>query len=310
MWEKQGLIFCPDNNFKWMRTHAQCPIAYKTTDELIRVFFSTRDKDNISRPIFVELNTNNICEINYIHNKPLMDPGCAGAFDDGGVMPSVFVKKNKCLYMYYMGWSRQVVVPYKVTIGLAVSYDDGLTFERKHEGPILNSSICDPFFVSSPFVMIENEVWKMWYISCTEWKIINGKREPVYLIKYAESHNGIEWKPSSEICIDYKYEGEALARPWIIKENTLYKMWYSTRGSIDYRSSLGQNYTIGYAESLDGKKWKRKDSEAGIDASVSGWDSEMIAYGSIFAHNDKTYMLYNGNGFGRSGFGCASYCGM
>ena len=73
-------------------------------------------------------------------------------------------------------------------------------------------------------------------------------------------------------------------------------MWYSYRG---------KKYRIGYAESKDGKRWNRLDHLAGISPSKNGWDSEMIEYPFVFNHNGSRYMLYNGNGFGASGFGLA-----
>jgi predicted GH43/DUF377 family glycosyl hydrolase len=73
-------------------------------------------------------------------------------------------------------------------------------------------------------------------------------------------------------------------------------MWYSYRG---------RSYRIGYAESDNGIEWVRKDEEVGIDVSESGWDSEMIEYPYIFDHEGQRYMLYNGNGYGRTGIGLA-----
>ena len=84
--------------------------------------------------------------------------------------------------------------------------------------------------------------------------------------------------------------------PACLKEDGIYKMWYSYRG---------QSYRIGYAESADGIRWERKDDLVGLDVSTSGWDSEMIEYPFVFDHGSRRYMLYNGNGFGRSGLGLA-----
>jgi len=52
-------------------------------------------------------------------------------------------------------------------------------------------------------------------------------------------------------------------------------------------------------------RWKRKDREVGIDVSASGWDSEMIEYPFVFDHKGERYMLYNGNGYGKTGIGLA-----
>ena len=73
-------------------------------------------------------------------------------------------------------------------------------------------------------------------------------------------------------------------------------MWYSYRG---------EKYRIGYAESEDGIVWTRKDNESGIGVSSEGWDSEMIDYPVVFKHKDDVYMLYCGNGYGKTGFGLA-----
>jgi len=98
---------------------------------------------------------------------------------------------------------------------------------------------------------------------------------------------------------------EAIGRPWVIDDNGLYKMWFSYRGSRGYRYAGGEHYSIGYAESDDGIHWRRKDEVVGIGVSENGWDSEMVEYCSVVDLNGERYMLYNGNGFGRSGFGLA-----
>jgi hypothetical protein len=82
-------------------------------------------------------------------------------------------------------------------------------------------------------------------------------------------------------------------------------MWYSYRQKRGYRSDKSSSYRLGYAESRDGIKWNRKDDQVGINVSPSGWDSEMIEYPFYYAQNDKEYLFYNGNGFGKTGFGYA-----
>jgi hypothetical protein len=62
---------------------------------------------------------------------------------------------------------------------------------------------------------------------------------------------------------------------------------------------------LGYAESPDGITWTRKDDEVGIDRSAEGWDSLMMEYPFVYEHRGRKHMLYNGNGFGETGFGHA-----
>jgi hypothetical protein len=62
---------------------------------------------------------------------------------------------------------------------------------------------------------------------------------------------------------------------------------------------------IGYADSKDGLEWGRKDDLAVVDISNAGWDSEMVEYPFVFDHKGNRYMLYNGNEYGKTGFGLA-----
>jgi hypothetical protein len=140
----------------------------------------------------------------------------------------------------------------------------------------------------------------MWYVSGTGWEdeLASPKPKHYYHIKYAESTDGINWKSDGTVCIDYKEDEYAIARPIVYKESGIYKMWFCYRG--------GHNtYRAGYAESKDGIVWERKDNTVGIDVSDSGWDSEMICYPCVFKHKNKKYMLYNGNSFGATGCGYA-----
>jgi len=118
-----------------------------------------------------------------------------------------------------------------------------------------------------------------------------------HVIKYAESDDGLNWRRDGRIAIDLSGPGEyAIARPCVVREGDVYHMWYSHRGPA---------YRIGYARSKDGIAWTRDDAAAGIDVSSSGWDSESIQYAHVFTHAGRLYMLYNGNGYGATGFGLA-----
>lgn len=304
-WIKRGLIFKPDNNFEWMFSHASIPIADRVNDKVLRIYFSTRDKEGRSFPTYIEVDGHNPQNILRLSEKPLLSLGKLGTFDDNGITLSWIVTHKDKKYLYYIGWNPQVTVSYRLSIGLAISTDGGLTCTKYSEGPILDRSIEEPYFNTAPCVLIDSGLWKMWYVSCTGWTIERGKTEPLYLIRYAESQDGISWRKHNVNCIDYKFSKEGIGRPCVIKEDGVYKMWYCYRGSVDYRTNKEQSYRIGYAESTDGINWIRKDEEAGIDRSDAGWDSEMMAYPYVYEHKGMKYMLYNGNGFGESGFGYA-----
>jgi hypothetical protein len=228
--------------------------------------------------------------------EPVLSPGELGAFDDSGAMATWLTQHEGRNFLYYIGWNLGVTVPYRNSIGLAVSAD-GSSFTRYALGPIVDRTPREPHFCASCCVLPGSDVWRMWYLSCTGWSIVNGKSEHRYHIKYAESRNGIEWQRNGHVAIDYlNHEERAISRPSVMRDRDGWKMWYSCRA---------QRYHIGYAESEDGRQWHRLDHRVGIRASDTGWDSEMIEYPFVFDHKGQRYMLYNGSGYGRTGFGLA-----
>ena len=298
-WIKLSFIFKPEN---FGLLFAAVPIALINTEGNIRVIFSSRNEKNQSIPYWVDLDMISLKVIDKPHRINIY-LGELGAFDDSGIMPSCLVKCEDELWMYYIGWNLGVTVPFRNSIGLAVSKNNGKSFEKKFIGPILDRTKDEPHFVASNCVLFEEGIYKMWYLSCVKWDEIDGKITHFYHIKYATSRNGIDWDRKGVVAIDLNYKNEyAISVPRVIKENKIYKMWYSFRGNDEITT-----YRIGYAESNDGINWIRKDNEVGIDISESGWDSEMVCYPYIFDYNGDRYMLYNGNGYGKTGFGLAKF---
>jgi hypothetical protein len=304
-WRKRGLVLTIEHRSEWMWSHAAVPTGFLVDENVLRVFVGARDGDGRTRTAFFDCRADDPSEILYVHDRPVLDLGPLGTFDDSGVMPSCVIEDAGHTYLYYVGWNRGVTVPYQNSIGLAVRDDDGITFSRVFEGPIVARSAADPYFTTTPFVLKEGSLWRMWYSSCTGWLSVQGKPEPVYEIKYAESADGAEWQPANRTCIEPRNGEEANTRPWVILGSGVYRMWYCFRESLDYRTDKRHSYRIGYAESVDGLNWERKDDEAGIDRSESGWDSFMIAYPCVYEHRNQTFLLYNGNGFGETGVGYA-----
>ncbi len=272
------------------------PTAEIKEDDIVRIYFSGRNDQNQSLIGYVEVDiVNDLCDIVHYSKEPVLSLGGLGCSDGNGVTPSWIVNYNKKKYLYYIGWDKASSVRMHLLAGLAISTDGGETFNRVSRAPILERIDVDPYSLNTaPCVMIEKDKWRMWYVSCVEWV---HKDLPRYNIKYAESNKGIKWKREGKVCIDFKSENEnALARPCVIKDEGIYKMWFSYKGD-DYR--------IGYAESKDGLKWERMDEKAGITRSDSGWDSKMIEYSFVFKHLGNKYLLYNGNNYGIDGIGLA-----
>jgi hypothetical protein len=312
-WRKKGLIYMPSGIHGFDISHCHKPTPLIVDENTIRIYFGVRDISGKSRTTFVDLEINNLKNVKYIHDKPVLDLGKIGAFDDSGVNVSSVLRKKDEIYMYFIGWNPSTTVHTRNSIGVAISRDNGLTFERMYDGPILDRNKNEPYYTGAVDVKYINGEWMMWYTSGTEWKIINGKPEIWYHIKYAHSKNGIDWDRTNISCIPPLNETEATARPSVFYEKGLFKMWFSKRSIVDFRSNPKAQYRVGYAESTDGISWKRDDSKAGIDISENGWDSEAIAYPYVIEacinRNIKKQLLmfYNGNGFGKTGFGYAIY---
>lgn len=304
-WTKKGVIFAPNGQYDWMISHASIPVVDTIDAQTVRVYFGARDKQNRSRIGYVDLDPDDLTHVLKVSAEPVLPLGPIGTFDDNGMMPSCLLDHQGQKYLYYIGWNPQVTVSYRLAIGLAISSDQGTTFHKYSPGPICDRDLDEPFFNTTPFVRIENGLWRMWYVSCTGWEIINNWPEPRYNIKYAESADGIHWKRTGITCIDYDPFTQAICSPFVVRADHKYSMIYSYRSAHDYRTDPTKGYRLGYAESLDGLNWERKDDEIGITFSEDGWDSAMMEYASIFEHRGKMLLFYNGNGFGKSGFGYA-----
>ena len=298
-WKKLGLIFAPGRS-EWMVSHAQNPFPEQIDEHIFKIHFSGRDKFNQARGGHVIIDIREPNKTLDVYKLPTLDLGKLGCFDDSGVMPSSIVSANNTQYMYYTGWTQAKKVPFLFFIGLAASGDGGKSYERISSAPVIGRNFHDPYLTAAPWVLRENDLWRMWYVSCTGWEgeAYSKSVKHYYRIKYAESVDGISWKTGDTICIDYSGDEYAIARPVVYRKDGLYRMWYCYRGG-------SSAYKAGYAESQDGFTWNRKDDDAGIDVSVSGWDSEMICYPCVFEHQGSQYMLYNGNDYGRTGFGLA-----
>ena len=307
-WEKKGLIYFPNAQFDWNKTHAQVPVVDKVNEHIWRIYYATRNLKNQSQTSYIEVEAGNPKHILYEHKQPILKLGKLGAFDESGIMPSWVVTCQNKKYLYYIGWSVRHTVPYHNAIGLAISDDGGKTFKKFAEGPIFDVTYNEPYFTGTSCVLLDNGLWKNWYLSCIKWEIINEKPEAFYHIKYAESHDGIHWRREGVVAIDFKNNDEAgIVSASVVKEtNASYKMWFSFRKGQGYRADKQSSYRIGYAKSQNGIIWERLDDEAGITLSTEGWDSEMMAYPHVIKYKDETYMFYNGNGFGRTGFGYAT----
>lgn len=305
-WIKQGRIFHLEPSLH-RTTHCQVPTPW-VSDMFIRIYYACR-KDGKSFPAFFDLDRGDLKTILRSEENPVMGWGDPGMFDSDGIMPSCVIENNGELWLYYIGWNELTkTARYHNEIGLAVSKDGGETFESMFKGPVVGRSSCEPGLAVMPFVTCEDGDWHMLYQSLIKWEKIGDQYEPVYVIKYAMSADGVNWDRLRRQCIASNYPLEAFSRPSVIYDgkSDIYRCWFCYRGSEDYRGGGEGAYRIGYAESAVGISFDRMDEKAGIDIGAAGeFDCEMICYPYVIEVDGRILMFYNGNGFGETGIGLA-----
>lgn len=298
MWEKLGQIFKMKPIHAKLHSHASNPLAVHLKEDVFRIYFSGRDVNNRSSVGFVDIDIIKKEVVNCC-TTPVVSFGNENSFYSHGIsIGNLYEQQNK-KYILFMGWNITPNEHWRGDIGRLELVSDDKMVVTPPNIPFVKVDKEDDISLSYPFVIFHEGFYKMWYGSTITWEAEN--KEMIHVIKYATSKDGETWEKKG-MSIPYELnKAQAFSRPIVVIDNKGYHMWYS------YRSGDGTKYRIGYSHSNDGINWNRKHEKAGIDISKEGWDSEMICYPFIFDHNGERYMLYNGNDFGKEGFGLAIF---
>lgn len=281
-------------------------------DDFVRIYFSSRQQDDdgkfLSQILYVDMEKD-FSKVRGLSSGTVIPLGGLGTFDEHGIFPVNPVRVGNKVYAYTCGWSRRVSVSVETSTGLAISDDDGKTFKKVGAGPVLSSSLQEPMLVGDSFVQHFNGAFHMWYMFGTGWKAATENEPParIYKIGYATSTDGIDWVKDEgrKIISDRLNEDECQALPSVIEWEGKYHMVFCYRQATDFRKNTSRGYRIGYAWSEDLKTWHRDDEMLGLNPSEEGWDSDMMCYPHFCIVDGMAYVLYNGNEFGRKGFGVA-----
>ena len=309
LWQRRGLLFSPPARAEGVwHTHSQMPVLHHVSGSLWYMYFSGRNEANRSHAFRAELEIGEQVSVTRIDPVPTVAPGRPGSFDAYGAMPCSIIDRGNELWLYYQGWIVRNDVPFQTAIGLAISTDGGVTFEKYGKGPILAAGPNDEFSVLSPFVYrAEGDYW-MYYPSITDWREWSGRPEPRYTMKRAISRDGLVWTTVPDLTLDFTSDDEGgLARPSILRQGNHFHMWYSHRGWKNYREGTEAAYRLGYASSPDGERWQRQDDDMGFsNPPLPGdWDDTMQAYPEVVQVGEDLLCFYSGNRFGQAGIGYA-----
>ena len=291
-WKKSGQILSP-KQYKKKCTHIGSTfLNLSKNEELLDLYFTHRNKNNISEISKCKLNikSKKIIKNSFFN---LLKKGSYGFFDQDGVSYPSLVKFKKKLHMFYVGWnSGYKNLPFKNNIGLARLL--GGRFKRVSVAPIIPLDKTDPISIGSSFVKKIKNKYIIWYTSFLDWKKVNNSYKHFYTIKTAKSSDLINWKKNKTICIKLKSNDYAISKPSIIKYQNNYHMWFCFRG---------KKYQIGYAYSKDGLKWIRKDNMVKIENKNYTWENNEMSYPSVIKYKKSLYMVYCGRDYGKGGIG-------
>lgn len=278
-----------------MASHAAYPTPVRIDRERIRVFFIARDEGGRGTVGWIDLSAGDPMKILRVCQSPALTPGETGSFDDRGVALGNIVPFEGKLRLYYMGWNAGNGVPFRNAIGIAESTDaEGDRFERLFTGPIIDRSRHDPFSLSYPFAITEVGGWSMIYGSHRGPGV--SERDMDHSLMSATSKDGIDWQVGGGPLIALAAGELGHSRPWILEWRSQRHLLFSVRRD-QYEISTAR-------QQLDGT-WTRGPVLSFDDARSGGWDNEARCYASHIQIDGVDYLFYNGNGYGRTGFGLA-----
>lgn len=295
-WRKLGRLYDAPFLGPKLASHAANPLAVPLGGHRFRIYFSGRDECNRSSVGSVEVDLAHRALVS-IEREPAFVHGPAGSFYADGVSIGNCYEAGRCRYVPFMGWQSPAQGHWRGDLGRLRLLDDG-SLVLDPQGAFIASDAVDPVSLSYPWVLHDGERYRMWYGSTLAWNAGNG--EMLHVLRHAWSDDGHRWHRDGSTLPYEIGVAQAFSRPSVARDGSGWHMWFSYRSGVP-----GQMYRIGYASSRDGVQWELRLRDSGIDVSAEGWDSQMIEYPFVFDHCGERYMLYNGNGYGRSGFGLA-----
>lgn len=278
-----------------------------------RLYYSGGDGQGKQRICLATAAVNDLA--NWQRHGPLFDVGAAGSFDASWcVLPHVVKIAEGRWHLYYTGNAgRGAGLSAFPGIGLATS-EDGKTWTRHEGNPILKPTgqPGDPdaigiaggsvLAVALPHGQTE---WRFYYTGCPTigQPLALNQQKTICL---ATSLDGIQWQRQGAVMLrdpERDYENIGVAGPVVQQQaDGTFRMWYSAIGT---RWGF---YSICYAESDDGRHWRR-GGQYGANLQLTphgdGWERQMVEYPTVIAEGAGLRMFYCGNGYGKTGIGTA-----
>lgn len=293
--EKQFVPF--PKGITWAAHSVLQPTPLLLNDDVIRIYCGMRSDDGVSRAGYIDVKASNPAEVINVSQAPALDIGPDGMFDENGVVPCAVIREDDKIYMYYAGYQLGHKIKFYVFSGLAVSHDNGETFERVQNVPVLERSHQEPFFrVVHTMMPDSNGGYYAWYGAGGSF--VEGEKapRPVYDVKYAHVKSLTDFPKVGETVLTLNKGETRVGRPYVRRTTEGFAMFYGFE-------TIGEPYKLGYATSTDGRNWVRKDEAFNLDKEHPD-ELEMQGYPALLNTAYGDYLFYNGNDYGKKGFYC------
>ena len=298
-WRRLGHVFVAKGQADWMQSHAMVPTP-RLIGETIRVYVAFCDRDMVGRVGYVDIRADDPTKVVGVSKDPILDIGRPGAFDDHGVNPAAIVEREGKLWLYYIGWQLGDRVRYTLFTGLAVSQDGGRLFRRHLTTPVLDRCPGEELVRTAACVRQDSRGWRAWYAGGGEFVWDGDRERPTYALRHARSDDGVVWHGSTVVFPVERDKGVlGFGRPFVDRrDDGTWRMFYSLRLN-------NTGYLIRHAVSEDGLQWTHDPSLDLLPEGHGTFDSDMTCFASVVKTDSGTFMFYNGNDYGRTGFGVA-----
>lgn len=298
-WDKLGLVWSAPSGSGLTGALQPTPLLL---GDRIRVFTGCRDAEGASSVWWVDLDPADPTRMLGEAGSAALTAGPPGTFDAAGVVPCAVVAVGDHARLYYAGYQppTQPGERFRVFSGVATAPVDGTeVFARLRAQPLLRTSADERLFRVVHSLVRSGNGWRCWYGAGREFRQGRSKLLPVYDIRQMDSPDGLEFPDAGEVAVPLGAPDEhRVGRPYVVPHQGGYRMFFGA-------GTEETTYRLTFADSADGRSWRRHDGRLGLDVSPHGWDSEMIAYPSSVTTTAGTFLFYNGNGYGRDGFGVA-----
>lgn len=294
-WERLGKIFDPTEHAlpNGCKEFAQSPQAL-VFDDFVRIYFATRQVDPgngkyLSHIAYVDMDRG-LRSVQAVSDHTVIPLGNLGCFDEHGIFPLNVVRHGDVILGYTCGWTRRVSVSVDTAVGLVISRDNGRTFQRVADGPVLASSLHEPCLVGDAFVRIIDGSFHMWYMFGTGWRQFRANEPPdrTYKIGHAVSDDGIHWmkEEARQIVPDRLGADESQALPTVIEIGGRYHMFFAIGNpsiSGRPRAAATESGTLGRTTCATGRAttitrcWKQRMEPGTATCSVIRTYSNVMA---------------------------------